>query len=106
MIRGEGHFAWGAILWPGPERVVTEPSTAATGSGASAAQASTGFLSEVGHRFAEYFAFLGTTPGQAYLLLDLLLLGGAIGLWVLDGQPGRHLIANYVHLGGFGSRGE
>jgi hypothetical protein len=103
MIRGRGHFAWGAILWPGPERVVTEPSTAAAGSGASTVQTGAGFLSQVGHRFGDFVSFLGTPSGQAYLLLELILLGSAITLWVLDGKPGIHVIADYLHLGRLGS---
>lgn len=102
MILGRGHFAWGAILWPGPERVVTEPRAA--GSGVSTAQTGAGFLSQVGHRFGDFLSFLGTPSGQTYLLLDLILLGSAIAIWILDGQPGLHVIVDYLHPGRPGSQ--
>lgn len=99
MILGRGHFAWGAILWPGPDRIVTDSSPATSGVGGPPSRAAPGFLSEVARHFGDFLSFLGTPTGQAYLFLDLILVGGALALWVLDGCPGIHVIFDHIPIG-------
>ncbi|MFB6139857.1 MAG: metal-dependent hydrolase [Halosimplex sp.] len=104
MILGRGHFAWGAILWPGPNRVVTDPSPAPSGSGTAAARTGSGFVSTAAAHFGEFASFLGTPAGRAYLLFDLVLVGGALALWTVDGWPGIHVVVDAVRSGWHGVR--
>ncbi|WP_436926735.1 metal-dependent hydrolase [Halosimplex amylolyticum] len=98
MIRGQGHFAWGVILWPGPNRVVTDPTPPASGAGASTTQAGTGFLSKLTGQFGEFVSFLGTPVGRVYLLFEVILVTSAAALWFLDGRPGMGIVADYIRL--------
>lgn len=104
MLRGQGHFAWGAILWPGPDRVVTDPNPASSGSGAAAARAGSGFVSTVGEHAGEFASFLATSTGHVYLLFDLLLVLAAAVLWTIDGWPGLHLVVDVARSYFPGSR--
>jgi hypothetical protein len=47
-----------------------------------------GLLAEFGRYFADFVAFLGTPLGRLYLLLELILVGTAILVWIRDGVPG------------------
>lgn len=47
-----------------------------------------GFGSNFWHYFERYLAFLTGPDGVRYLVAELLLMGGALGLWLRDGAPG------------------
>jgi hypothetical protein len=49
----------------------------------------TSVLSRTGSLWAEFTVALAGPAGGTYLLLEGLLLGTALVLWLLDGQPGR-----------------
>ncbi|WP_255196471.1 metal-dependent hydrolase [Halorarius litoreus] len=96
MLLGAGHFAWGKILWPGPQRVVSNPGSIASSPVSSNPPNGAGFFSQLIHRLGEFGSFLGTQPGLEYLLMDVLLVATAATLWLLDGHPGVQLLAEMI----------
>lgn len=71
----EGGFHLGYLLWP----LVAQPRDDRAG-----------LLANFQAYFGEFVAFLGTTEGTWYLLLELAFLSTAVLVWLLDGRPGLH----------------
>jgi hypothetical protein len=77
LLVGDGNVALSVMLWPvvpGPDR------------------APAGFVTRFGELFAKFVEFLGTPLGRLYLLGELVLIGGAVALWLYDGRPGLGLV--------------
>lgn len=70
-----------SFLWP----VYTTPVAAAPGLGTKTWQL-----------LLASQALLGSEMGRTYFLLETLLLGGTVALWVLDGKPGWALVRTFV----------
>lgn len=52
-----------------------------------------GFGANLSHYFGRYVAALTSPDGIRYLAVELLLVGGAFGLWLYDGAPGLALFS-------------
>lgn len=72
VLRG-GTTDVGIILWP----IVSRPDSARVG-----------LFEETARLFAEFSRFLGTPRGLSYLLFEVVLIGGVLALWAVDGWPG------------------
>lgn len=70
-----------SFLWP----VYTTPVSAAPGLGAKTLQL-----------LSDSRDLLGGSMGRTYFLLEALLIGGTVALWVLDGKPGWALVRTFV----------
>ncbi|MUW14678.1 hydrolase [Halorubrum sp. CBA1125] len=70
-----------AFLWP----VYRTPVAAAPGLGAKTWQL-----------LLDSQALLGGEMGRTYLLIEVLLLGGTVALWIRDGKPGWALVRRFV----------
>jgi hypothetical protein len=69
-----------AFLWP----VYTTPAAAAPGLGAKTWQL-----------LLDSLALFGGGMGRTYVLLEVLLIGGTVVLWILDGKPGWTLVRTF-----------
>lgn len=52
-----------------------------------------GFAANLQHYFGRYVSVMTSSRGTIYIVAELVLIGGAGALWLVDGAPGLELLA-------------
>lgn len=66
-------ITWSVLLWP----LYSTP-----------ADGQVGFFENVAYYFGNFSALFASEMGTTFLALEILLVGGVLALWILDGFPG------------------